>query len=84
MPDTHTAPTRRLIHQHRPYHGPTQPIYYSIPCPTCGHRAQLGLTHTQQPDNQQPPAVTILQFRCANQATLTHRTPTNAQLLDLL
>lgn len=84
MPDTHTAPTRpRLIHQHRHHRGPTQPIHYSIPCPTCGHRALLGLTYTGQPDGQ-PPTATVLQFRCTNQMTRTHQSPTNTQLLTLL
>lgn len=82
MPDTHAAPTRRLVHQRRHHRGLIQPVHYSISCPTCGHRALPGLTYAEQPDGQ-PPAATVLQFRCTNQMARTHQSPTNAQLLNL-
>ena len=83
MPDTRTAPSPRLIHQRRAHRGSTQPLDYSILCPTCGHRAQLGLTYAENADNSHP-TVTIVQFRCTNQMALNHRSPTDAQLLYLL
>lgn len=83
MPDTRTASRPRLIHQRRAHRGSTQPLYYSILCPTCGHRAQLGLTYAEQLGDSHP-TVTILQFRCTNQMALTHQSPSDAQLLHLL
>lgn len=80
MPTTHTGSTRRLIYQHRHHRGPTQRTHYMIACPTCGHRALLGLTYSTQPDGQ-PATATVLRFKCTNQMAPTHQSPTNAQLL---
>lgn len=78
----HTHPTRRLVYQRRHHRGSIEPIHYVIPCPTCGHRALLGLSYTTQPDGQ-PAAATVLRFRCTNQMARGHQPPTNAELLTL-
>ncbi len=86
MPTTHTAPTParlRLVHRRRPYRGLIEPIHYSIRCPTCGHRALLGITYADQP-NGEPPTPNVARFRCTNQMARTHQSPSNAQLLTLL
>ena len=92
MPATHTAPTvptptaparLRLVHQRRPHRGASEAIHYSIRCPTCGHRALLGVTYADQA-NGHPPTPSVLRFRCTNQMALTHQSPSNAELIALL
>ena len=57
---------------------------YSVVCPSCGGHARMAVRYEHADPTEGVLADSILKFRCVNQMSLTHVTPTSLQLLDVL